>query len=134
MCGLPLDVSAQLRASDRIKELNLAQVAEKARVLMDERVHGGMAVVRAESTGGGGATLLKSAAGSGRRGAAGGGTVGSFQRMVCFECGGNHPVRFCKERTVTCWKCEEPGHLSRHCPASGNGGGKLSAPAVFRDC
>lgn len=106
ICGLPVDVSAQLRASAQISSLELTKVAEQARILMGDRLHGVNVAV--------GAAGLKKEHG----------------KIVCHGCGGDHPVRFCTERkkTITCWRCGEFGHIARSC--SGNGKGGLSAPAV----
>lgn len=101
ICGLPSDVSSQLRSMARISSTELPVIVERARVLMSERVHdvdAAMAAVRK-------------------------GKTVSSRKMVCFECGGDHPVRFCKQRKerkpdITCWKCGQEGHISRSCPGN----------------
>ena len=43
ICGLPSDVSAQLRISTTINTMDMSVVVEQARVLMSDRLHGAMA-------------------------------------------------------------------------------------------
>lgn len=114
ICGLPTDVSAQLRASAQIQSTPLSTVAEQARILMGDRLHGAMVAMKSRP----GHT---------------GNLVGERKerkKMVCYECGADHPVRFCKERKlkITCWKCNSVGHLARSC--TGNDQGELPAPAA----
>lgn len=109
VCGLPEDVSSQLRASSRINEAELTEVLEVARVLMDERIQGAFVAAQGARVRDSGQKTIK-----------------------CFECGGNHPARFCKRKSaIICWRCEEPGHIARNCPnarISGNASRKPSAP------
>ena len=117
VCGLPADVSSQLRASSRIEDGSLQIILEMARVLMDERVHGAFAVGQSSRQHGG--KVRSSAAG-------------------CFRCGGDHPARFCKQRKpdITCWRCDQPGHIARHCETrgvSGNANGRQPAPAASQE-
>ena len=102
ICGLPPDVSAQLRASARIEELELHTILETARVLMDERIQGAFVSVykpNSQFSTKRGQMLMdernqgalvpaqesNSQSSSERRG----------QRISCFKCGGNHSARFC---------------------------------------
>lgn len=101
ICGLPTDVSSQLRATAQISSTALADVADQARILMGDRFHGAMAAIK--------------------------------KKFACFECGGDHHVKHCKEKKEThkkviCFRCGEPGHIFRNC--SGNGKGGSSAPAA----
>jgi hypothetical protein len=113
ICGLPTDVSAQLRASVRITSADLSVVAEQARILMGGRIHGAMVAINPRAT-------------------------KDQRKIVCHECGGDHPVRFCKNKkqekqenrqSFACWNCGG-GHLARNCTNSGNGQGGPHAPAV----
>ena len=93
-------------------------IAEWAQVMMDERVHktvAGYGSVAARSSG------VRVAAGAGGFGhgsaaaaASGNGFPGKGRgrRMVCYECGGEHPVKYCKERKVRCWKSGMVGHVA----------------------
>lgn len=117
VCGLPIDVSSKLRAEARTSKAGLSVLVDEARVLMDERVQGAMAAV--------GRSKNKKDA------------TGSRSKIECYECGGNHIARYCKQRKpIVCWKCEEPGHVARNCGANrqhaGNDSGKLPAPTVSR--
>ena len=131
VCGLPADVSGQLRAAAQIRESNLDVIVEQARVLMTERVHGGaMAAMKTQDH-----VVCRDS--QGERGRAMVGRKDSGQgwrrKMECFECGGDHPVKFCKNRRpVVCWKCGETGHTSRHC-VSGNAPGESPAQTVPRN-
>ena len=89
ICGLPGDVSSQLRASARISEDSLSTIIETSRVLMDTRVHGAFVAARRNDR------LLR-------------------QNLKCFECGGDHHVRFCKHKPIICWRCEKKGHIARN--------------------
>jgi hypothetical protein len=106
ICGLPSDVSAQLRATARISSATLVEVAQQARILMGDRPHGAMAAVSNAQP--------------------------RFDRrkMACYECGGSHLAKFCKQKKqpVTCWNCNEEGHISRSCPGNELGGSR--APVV----
>jgi RNase H-fold protein (predicted Holliday junction resolvase) len=119
VCGLPADVSSRLRAGARILEEDVSSILTQARVLMDERAQTALAAVRLEEV----PRSTSRAAGVSRK-------------LSCFQCGGDHPVRYCKKRpSIVCWICEEPGHIARNCPSksrqSGNGSGKPPAPAAF---
>ena len=104
VCGLPEDVSSQLRASARIGELELSAILEQARVLMAERINSG-AMVAARAN----------------------------DRQECSRCGGAHADTFCRRRRrIVCWTCGQPGHVQRFCRSeSGNDNGKPPAPAAF---
>lgn len=120
VCGLPADVSSRLRAEARILEEDLPSILTQARVLMDERAQTALAAVRPEEMPSGKSRPAER----------------SRRKLSCFECGGDHPVRYCRKRSsIICWSCEEPGHLARNCPStsrqSGNGSGKPPAPAAF---
>ena len=96
VCGLPSDVSSTLRDAARINTAELAAIAEHARVLMSERLHGG-AMVAINKT----RKILP---------------VENRPRgkLQCYECGGDHPVKYCKVRKpLTCWTCGESDHISR---------------------
>ncbi len=125
ICGLPTDVSNSLRASAQINSSSLAAVAAKARILMGDRVFGGgMAAVGAAVAG----TVSRTGATVANKGRKPG-------KMQCWECGGEHPAKFCKDKKpVVCWKCGKDGHISRDCmeggKPAGNGNGELHAPAA----
>lgn len=112
VCGLPPDVSSQLRATARIGEADLQTILEMARVLMDERVQGAFAAGRP----------IRHHMNDSR------------QKLKCYRCGGDHLARSCRKRVdVTCWRCDQPGHIARYCTAgasSGNATGRLPAPAA----
>ena len=112
VCGLPPDVSSQLRATARIGEADLQTILEIARVLMDERVQGAFAAGRP----------MRHHVNDSR------------QKLKCFRCGGDHLARSCRKRVdVRCWRCDQPGHFARNCIASassGNVSGRLPAPAA----
>lgn len=118
ICGLPVDVSSQLRAGSRISGADLPEVIKQARVLMDERIQGSMAAVAKTKP------VIKGPHESMR----------PFQRRLeCYACGGNHHVRYCRQvRDITCFRCELAGHIARNCPMKnqGNDNGKLLAPTV----
>lgn len=134
VCGLPSDVSSTLRAGVQIHATELSAIVQQARILMSERLHGGAmaAIGKANAQLHGGTTEAVGRANNHPTG-----------RMQCYECGGAHPVRLCKERKPpTCWTCGKTGHTSRYCSSSSasangqgkrseNGQGKLPAPAVL---
>ena len=110
VCGLPVDVSSQLRTSARILEADMSTIVSQARVLMDERVQGALVARVPEKR----------------------------RPLRCYECGGDHHIRNCKQsrRNVVCWHCSLSGHIARNCPSkqqlvSENGSGKLHAPTAF---
>lgn len=119
VCGLPTDVSSQLRAGVRILDADLHTIVEQARVLMDERTHGAFAAARPHDI----------------RHTSEQNYVTRRRRLKCSRCGGDHPLRFCKLKSIICWNCDEAGHVARNCPSqakqSGNDPGRLPAPAVF---
>ena len=104
VCGLPMDVSSQLRASARINEADLGTVVEQARVLMSERIRAGAFVA-----------------------------ARAVNREECGRCGGAHSESVCrKRRRIVCWTCGQPGHVQRYCRSEpGNDNGKPLAPAAF---
>ena len=118
VCGLLSDVSSNLRAGARISKEDLPTIVEKARVLMDERIQGAMVAV-----GRGKVPYPRE--------------LDARRKVECYACGGNHFVRFCKNKKrtpVTCWRCDTEGHIARNCPRlthdQGNGLGELPAPAA----
>ena len=117
VCGLPSDVSSNLRAGARISKEDLPTIVERARVLMDERIQGAMVALR-------------------RGKVPQQGDRDTRKKIECYTCGGNHFARFCKykKRTpVTCWRCDAEGHIARNCPrpyGQGNGLGELPAPVA----
>ena len=109
ICGLPEDVSSQLRASARINEDTLTKIVETSRVLMDTRVHGAFVAARSDDR-------------------------VARRKIKCFECGGDHHARFCRHNSIVCWRCQKKGHMARNCPdstSSGNATGKSPAPAAY---
>ena len=128
ICGLPRDVSNQLRAAERINQEGLDVVVAQARILMSERIHGayesaavGISCTKKELVVGQGDTCKED-------------QVGGYnslreKKITCYECGGNHPVRLCKRRNSrACWTCGGFGHLARQCKSvSGNCLEELSA-------
>lgn len=118
ICGLPADVSNQLRASAQINNQPLDVVVTQARVLMSVRVHSNAMVAVSDSP----------APGEKRHG------QGARRKLECFECGGDHLARVCKnKKPFACWTCGENGHISRNCTsASGNSQGELPAQTAPR--
>jgi hypothetical protein len=145
VCGLPSDVSSTLRAGVQINATDLSAIAQQARILMSERLHGGaMAAIGKTNE-----WLQSGAVGNDNKQLHGGVNAAVDKankhpngKMKCYVCGGDHPVRLCKERKPpTCWTCGVTGHISRYCSPivsehnqgkrSENGQGKLPAPAVL---
>ena len=118
VCGLPADVSSQLRAGVRILDADLHTIVEQARVLMDERTQGAFAAARPRD-------IQRTTERN---------YVKPRGRPTCSRCGGDHQFRFCKLKSVVCWCCDQVGHIARNCPSEakhlGNGSGKLPAPAA----
>ena len=115
ICGLPADVSAQLRIVSGISSKKLPDILEQTRIMMSERIHGAMAAVGTDDR-----SRKKQQHGS---------RDSPDGKLHCHICGGNHLPRFCKEkRKVYCWKCGEEGHMSF--PCSGNDRGKSHAPVA----
>ena len=116
VCGLPSDISSQLRASVRIEEAELPTTLEQARVLMDERVQGAFVSARIDAQ-----------AARGRHPV--------FRKSRCSHCGGDHLSHFCRRKQIVCWRCGLSGHFARNCsseqPQSGNDRGNAPAPAAF---
>lgn len=130
VCGLPLDVSVQLRAAAQIGTMTLAAIADQARVLVAElgreQVHSALAAVKV-----GDQRMMAGrdrTDGEGRR---------SGRQFFCYNCGGDHTTRFCSHpRKMTCWNCNKDGHISRDCPekkASGNDNRRSHAPTLSKD-
>jgi len=126
VCGLPPDVSTQLRAASQITACSLEVVVAKARILMGERTQA--------------TALVAARVGKRTVGAAGGaaGESASTERrqVVSPRCDGERPVRFNDKRRAfsgVCWSCKEVGHRAFECPvvigAAGNAMEKVSAPA-----
>lgn len=111
VCGLPTDVSSQLRAGSRIAGTDLSMVLQQARVLMDERIQSAMVAVEWS--------------GRSRK------VHGEQRRPIrCRICNGDHLARHCKQKKeLRCWNCDEVGHIARQCPniGSGNDKGRLSS-------
>ena len=133
ICGLPPEVSAQLRVTANISSTELSTVAEQARIhLANKQFWCGAVAVANRQIDDQGPTNAESR--HQRR------TLELAQngwkqraKTQCFRCGGNHLARQCRD--VTCWNCSGSGHVARNCTRyreSGNDNGKSYAPAVSR--
>lgn len=117
--GLPPDVSQQLRASPRTSTCRMAALCEQARILLQQKMgrEEDVAAAASQSKRRGERGLLPSTAHGPQR-------VASRGRS-CFICRGDHLARDCDKRAdrrgVACWKCGEPGHVVRTCPAKDQG-------------
>ena len=97
VCGLPQDISAQLRASAKIEKASLPTILEQARVYLSERIHGSAMVAcgRSKEDPSTSPSAFRTAENKDNR-----------KKMSCYNCGGDHPVCFCKEKkNVSCWNC-----------------------------
>lgn len=92
ICGLPSDVSAQLRATNNISKCDLATVSEQARIHMADRTRQGAFVVMKT-------TICANCGG----------------RHPTQNC------RRPRRSKVVCWTCGKEGHISRDCPGNDRG-------------
>lgn len=118
--GLPVSVSRELKALAKVDEMPLSSIVERARALMAERDPEEFVAVSAR-----GAGLTTRERRTENRATA--------RRLRCFRCGGQHHIKNCSSASKpTCWSCGDEGHLARDCSTvSGNGVGKVGAPAAF---
>lgn len=125
--GLPSSVSAQLRAMPSIKKMALSELVEIARALLSEIIRD----EKAEQTDGHkfGAVASRQKWIPRRSETRFTEERGNRREVKCFECGGPHLRKWCKQRR--CFKCGELGHLANSCQLElpGNGTGKPWAPA-----
>ena len=122
VCGLPTDVSSQLRVASQIQNELLATVVEQARVLMFERAQPEVMVAMTQSQQNRHENFYYR---KHRR------QETEKRKMECYECSGDYLVRFCKNRKpVICWRCDDGGHLARNCAMTGNDSGELRAPTI----
>lgn len=91
--GVPDSVSVELQQVDGAEDVPVSELLARARILMAGQ-HG--AIVGA--------------------GAVSGGTKSIRGPMKCWECGGPHPVKYCKskEQKIKCFRCGGP-HMIRFC-------------------
>ena len=97
--GLPEKVSAELQQVKDAEDVPVADLLDRARVLMAKE-HG-VVTVGAGAVSGGWKGAVTSGVGTGE--------VNRSARqgpMKCWECGGPHPVRFCtKKEKIKCYRC-----------------------------
>ena len=106
--AMPEKVSAELQQVKNVEDVAVAELLDRARILL-AKGHGGMSVDAG-------------AAASGSKGMFGGrpGSKGAMfggarpGPMKCWDCGGPHPVKYCPSNKVKCWQCGGP-HLARVC-------------------
>jgi len=99
--GVPESVSVDLQQVEEVETVPVSDLLTRARILMANQ-HGGSGVAGAVMPGYSG---FGAGEGKGGRGP-----------IKCWECGGPHPVKFCKQRDVRikCFRCGGP-HIARFC-------------------
>lgn len=107
--GFPDGVSKELQQVQDVLEQPLSAILSRARVLTEKTTTSVVAAVTGNSI-----------------------PAAGF-RGKCFNCGGPHMARHCKQR-LTCYKCGKKGHISSQCcsvaVSQGNEDGETGAPAV----
>ena len=104
ICGLPADVSSQLRIAATTNTMELSAVVVQARVLMSDRLHGAMAVHakhdETRSTGGISASRSSHRADD-----------------YSVPSSGDRQQRYQQQqrRVIVCYKCGKEGHIARYC-------------------
>ena len=116
ICGLPSDVSAQLRISSTINSMDMSVVVEQARVLMSDRLHGAMAAHAkyASTRSGTGIPTPRPQHADGNH------RMSDDQNLSSDR---EHPGRYFPSRryqqqhrrTIVCYACGREGHMARSC-------------------
>lgn len=112
--GFPDSVSTEMQKIDGIATMSMSELLVKARIL----------IVKTPSVGTAASVVVNKFSGSDNK------REYTFKGK-CFNCDGPHMVRSCPEKkTIKCYNCREEGHISTHCPKSGNDKGGSIAPVA----
>ena len=100
--GFPDCISMELQRLARIEDMEVAEVLRQARVLAKQTSELGAVANSAKSK-------LGEEEQTVRR---------PYRKFIrkCFRCQRLNLMRECKEPDVTCFRCGQVGHISRHCP------------------
>lgn len=98
--GFPDHVSVALQRVPNISKIEMSELISHARILSSKEPSGVSAV-----------TINT---GSNREYVKPNST--NLFKGQCFRCGGPHMIRYCREQSIRCYKCNKIGHMANQCP------------------
>ena len=123
--GLPHDMGIAIQQMDNVATVTTSEMLARARVLVANDVRDVTASAQSDTR-----KNIEKDYGGKRE-------MHSYTtnfKLKCFNCGGPHMARNCKERSsnITCFNCGKIGHIAAQCYEQGNRQKVVGAPAATR--
>lgn len=96
--GFPGNISANLQQVSGIMKMPMSDIIARARILCTKISETDVVAVGVQQ--GTGSRMDSDSHGF---------------RGKCYRCGGSHPIRYCSEQRVRCFKCNKFGHIATNC-------------------
>lgn len=129
--GFPDSISTELQQVEKIESLSVSEILTRARILCANKDSKVVAVAAKVTPGH--STEPSSAGNTGDRDPRSSEAAAPVRRFrgECYQCGGPHMARYCKDRKVVCYRCGTEGHIAPRCTQNqGNEKRGAVAPAA----